>query len=186
MKRARALFASLACAAVAACAGARHEPASAPPAAEEPSGDERLRAPSSLEGAPTEVASLEEAEALFAQALVALGGPPAPAGRPEPAVGGGAGGPPPGSPAASAPPEKRESPKRAAAGAEAPPSAGDTEEKSSAPDCKAACQAFASLERAVEAICRLAGDPSERCERARRVRQEKSAQVAACECARRP
>ena len=50
--------------------------------------------------------------------------------------------------------------------------------------CMNACRAFASLERAATAVCRLAGDANERCSRARRVLAESEERVTACRCQR--
>lgn len=186
MRTARLAVFFVAGAALVGCAAARQEPGS-PSAPAQPEG--AGEAPASLEAAsPQPIASLDEAEALFAQALAALGGAPGAASKAEVPAGAGAGAPagarPESAPPPAAPPAERAAPKRAATGADGDAREDDAPAAQAAPDCRAACQAFASLERAVEAICRLAGDPSERCERARRVRDEKSAQVAACECAR--
>ena len=50
--------------------------------------------------------------------------------------------------------------------------------------CGSACQALRSMRRAVGGICRLAGDGSERCERARTTlaRSEVRVQDAGCSC----
>lgn len=48
--------------------------------------------------------------------------------------------------------------------------------------CPKACKAFASLERAGDAICRLAGDKDARCTRARDVIKQNATRVAACGC----
>lgn len=50
--------------------------------------------------------------------------------------------------------------------------------------CINACRAFASLERAAAAVCRLAGDANERCSRARRVLADSGERVTACRCQR--
>jgi hypothetical protein len=49
--------------------------------------------------------------------------------------------------------------------------------------CAHACRAFQSLHRAVAAVCRLAGDPSEECEKAREKETRVTARVASCGCA---
>ena len=48
--------------------------------------------------------------------------------------------------------------------------------------CPQACKAFASLERAGDAICRLAGDTNQRCTKAREVVKQNKARVSACGC----
>jgi hypothetical protein len=50
--------------------------------------------------------------------------------------------------------------------------------------CANACRAFASLERAAAAVCRLAGDANERCSRARRVVADSEERVTTCRCQR--
>ena len=50
--------------------------------------------------------------------------------------------------------------------------------------CQTACQAFSSLTRASDAICRLETDSGKRCERARRIREDASRRVASCGCLR--
>jgi hypothetical protein len=53
--------------------------------------------------------------------------------------------------------------------------------RSSDDRCARACKAFASLSRAADAVCRLS-EEKERCERARRVRDENAKRVAVCGC----
>jgi hypothetical protein len=48
--------------------------------------------------------------------------------------------------------------------------------------CETACKAFASLERAGDAVCRLDIDGGERCQRARRIQRDAAQRVAACGC----
>jgi hypothetical protein len=48
--------------------------------------------------------------------------------------------------------------------------------------CPKACKAFASLERAGDAICRLAGENDARCTRAKDVVKQNATRVAACGC----
>ncbi len=48
--------------------------------------------------------------------------------------------------------------------------------------CDQACLAFASLKRAADAICRLAGDTDARCSRAKRIVDDNEAKVKACSC----
>lgn len=49
--------------------------------------------------------------------------------------------------------------------------------------CADGCKAFASLRRAADAICRLAGDADSRCSRARKVVSDNDARLKACACA---
>jgi len=48
--------------------------------------------------------------------------------------------------------------------------------------CEQACKAFASLKRAADAVCRLAGDSHERCTRARSVVKKNEGRVQPCSC----
>ncbi len=48
--------------------------------------------------------------------------------------------------------------------------------------CDQACLAFASLKRAADAICRLAGDTDARCTRAKRIVDDNESKVKACSC----
>jgi hypothetical protein len=48
--------------------------------------------------------------------------------------------------------------------------------------CRASCRALASMKRAVEALCRMAGDADERCTEARRKLEDSTARVAQCGC----
>lgn len=48
--------------------------------------------------------------------------------------------------------------------------------------CDRACQAFASLERAADGICRLAGESDQRCSRARSRVKDHAGRLKACEC----
>jgi hypothetical protein len=48
--------------------------------------------------------------------------------------------------------------------------------------CETACKAFSSLERASDAVCRLDADGGQRCERARRIREDARVRVASCGC----
>jgi len=49
--------------------------------------------------------------------------------------------------------------------------------------CETACKAFSSLTRASDAVCRLDSDGGQRCERARKIREDASRRVASCGCA---
>ncbi|HMR04500.1 MAG TPA: hypothetical protein PKA88_01965 [Polyangiaceae bacterium] len=48
--------------------------------------------------------------------------------------------------------------------------------------CDDACLAFASLKRAADAICRLAGDGDARCTRAKRIVDDNETKLKACSC----
>ncbi len=48
--------------------------------------------------------------------------------------------------------------------------------------CGTACKAFASLKRAADAVCRLAGDDDARCDHARKLVDENGRRVAQCGC----
>ena len=62
-----------------------------------------------------------------------------------------------------------------AAGAATPLAAGD-------PRCPNACKAFESLRRAADAVCRLAGDGTERCTKARAIVKASEGRLSACKC----
>ncbi|MBI3200507.1 MAG: hypothetical protein HYZ29_03120 [Myxococcales bacterium] len=64
---------------------------------------------------------------------------------------------------------------KAPAGGAARLSAGDAR-------CPEACKAMSSLRRAAAAVCRLAGDATERCTRAKGIVKDAEARVAACKC----
>lgn len=49
--------------------------------------------------------------------------------------------------------------------------------------CPNACKAFASLERAADAVCRLAGETDNRCTRAKQLVKENKTRVSVCQCA---
>jgi hypothetical protein len=127
-------------------------------------------------------ATLEEAEAALAQAqseLDAALGPLAFAAPPS-AVDQSSGSPPPpaaapkaGAPAEEAPAESRR--------AESESSRARAASKKEASDCALACRAFQSLNRAVDAVCRL-DSGGERCARARRVASDAQTRVASCSC----
>jgi hypothetical protein len=48
--------------------------------------------------------------------------------------------------------------------------------------CAEACKAFASLQRAADAVCRLAGDDTRRCKKARETVEENERRIATCGC----
>lgn len=57
----------------------------------------------------------------------------------------------------------------------------DGDEESGTP-CELACRALASMKRAADAVCRLAGETDPRCTDARRRVSESETRVAACSC----
>lgn len=59
--------------------------------------------------------------------------------------------------------------------------ASDGDEESGTP-CELACRALASMKRAADAVCRLAGEADPRCTDARRRVSESETRVAACSC----
>ncbi|HEY3234234.1 MAG TPA: hypothetical protein VGJ84_05935, partial [Polyangiaceae bacterium] len=56
------------------------------------------------------------------------------------------------------------------------------ESRRAADPCETACQAFSSLERAGRAVCRLGGDASERCHKARKMVEDGRKRVSSCGC----
>jgi hypothetical protein len=50
------------------------------------------------------------------------------------------------------------------------------------PRCPEACKAMGSLRRAAAAVCRLAGDATERCSRAKTIVKDSQLRLAACKC----
>jgi hypothetical protein len=141
-------------------------PAEAPPPEPPPAGAEK---DGTLADAPA-FTSVEEAQAALARAeqeLLALqGGPPAAtAGAPEP----------------QAPPPQASAPADRAAEAEEKPAA--KADQAAAPSCPGLCRAFASLSRAADAVCRLAGETDERCTHARSSVRTNFQRVASCRCA---
>jgi cytoskeletal protein RodZ len=73
-------------------------------------------------------------------------------------------------------------------GAGAQPRAADEGEAKAAKAesrCGSACRAFASLGRAAGAVCRLAGESTERCTRAKHVVAESEQRVSVCGCGQR-
>jgi len=106
---------------------------------------------------------LESAQAELERSRVelnrALAGP-----APRPSSGGGA-------PAAAS---------RGAAADAAPPA--KAEKKSAESSCATACRAFASLERAASAVCRITGEKDGRCSHAHAVVSDAKQRVAVCTC----
>jgi hypothetical protein len=74
--------------------------------------------------------------------------------------------------------EQRERAQAKNAGREAAPTAAGPRGS----DCALACRALASLDRAAQAICRLAGDSDQRCTRARQLLEDNRKRVARCGC----
>lgn len=70
--------------------------------------------------------------------------------------------------ASATPPAKQEESRRAESG--------------SASACSNPCRALQSMKRAVEALCRMAGDSDTRCTDARRTLDESTSRVASCRC----
>jgi hypothetical protein len=105
-----------------------------------------------------EPATIEEAQAQLERARAALAGAPA------------------GGPAGAATTGDLEQKK-----AEAP--AGGEPAETRGPDrCATACNAMASMKRAVDAICRMAGEADARCTTARKTADESQAKVVGCGC----
>ena len=158
-------------------------------------GPQRAEAPAgSPEAAPTaaqderEPATLAEAEALLEKARGDLdrlalsepgaapvtAAPPAAAGAAAPSM----------VPAPAPRAEARRADKSAADSASV--SDGAAEEAPHAKEvsaCETACKAFSSLTRASDAVCRLDSDGGQRCERAKKIREDASRRVASCGCA---
>jgi hypothetical protein len=57
-----------------------------------------------------------------------------------------------------------------------------TRQSTDSTGCLEVCKAFSSLERAADAICRLAGDDTRRCKKAREVVAENEPRISACGC----
>jgi hypothetical protein len=142
-------------------------PPPAPGFASPPPGAEQESAPRNLEARDED--SLATAEAEFEQARVELYAALAPTRSDQPAAGA--------APKAARPTKPSDS---ASGAAEAPK--GDAEKKSSEGGCATACRAFASLGRAAEAVCRLAGEKDERCTRAKGIVSDAERKVASCAC----
>ncbi|MGD0524610.1 MAG: hypothetical protein ABSE49_05685 [Polyangiaceae bacterium] len=106
-----------------------------------------------------EPATIEEAQAQLERARAQLAGPSPEKG---PAAAGGA----------PVPVTTESAPAGATQSAESPPG----------PRCGNACTAMSSMRRAVDAICRLAGETDARCTDARRTAKESEAKVAGCGC----
>lgn len=144
-------------------------------------------APTSLEsGAEPEPTTLAEAERRLEQARadldrLALNEPAAPL-----AAAGAAAPAPSPAPAAESPREQRaqkSAADEAEADAPAPPPPAPPPPAKRANPCQTACQAFASLGRASDAVCRLDAEGGQRCARARQIREDAARRVASCACA---
>ena len=70
---------------------------------------------------------------------------------------------------------------RVAPGGGAPPK---TKNEAPTDACTSPCRAFASMRRAVEALCRMTGETDERCVKARRTLETTNGRVASCRCNR--
>jgi hypothetical protein len=163
-RRVARVLALLALAAIGACKNAEAPPAQSPepsgglPSSAEPSksSDEESVPSSTSTGADFE--NLEQAEAALARARqeldTVLGAAPA---------------------AGEAAAEKEDADRSA----ERPRT--EAEKKTESP-CGTACRAFASLERAAGAVCRLAGEADQRCTRAKATVEESARRVARCGC----
>lgn len=121
--------------------------------------------------------TLAEAEALLERSRadfdrVAMSAPP-----PPPTVAAGA------APAPAPAPAAESAPKRAEKASADEASAGPRDKDANS-GCEMACKAFSSLERASDAVCRLDADGGQRCERARRIRDEARLRVASCSCSK--
>ena len=82
--------------------------------------------------------------------------------------------------APSPPPPPPPSDPSGSAGAPAAPK----DDATPADACMASCRAFASMRRAVEALCRMTGETDDRCAKARRTLGTSNGRVTACRCAR--
>lgn len=77
--------------------------------------------------------------------------------------------------------------KRSAAPAKATEGAQEAEASADRTDpCAQACRAFSSLKRAADAVCRLAGDPSAPCSRAKSLVTDNERRVTTCPCTEPP
>lgn len=191
-RRVLALAALLVASALAGCARRQAEltssPAEAAPAAPPPAAEPAPAAPSSLSAddagesdesarSPTSaqdsgpIADLDRAiaeferaktefEGVFRQSSNATSGGAAPKSAPAPAR----------SRAPGSPRSEAEAPKDRA------------EKKGAETSCQTACRAFASLERAADSVCRLAGPADGRCTRAREIVTTSAPRVASCGC----
>jgi hypothetical protein len=145
---------------------ARGAESSAPKSGEEPA------APAGSLGVASErePATLAEAEQLLARAQAELDRLTLdePQGR-------ATGAPAPATASPASPSDQGERDEKSAAQAEAAPTPPPS-------PCENACRAFASLERARDAICRLDGEDGQRCSRARQIHDGAGRRVASCGC----
>ena len=132
-------------------------------------------------GEEAEPQTLAEAEALLERSRaeldrLALNVPPPPtvAATPSPAQ---APAPAPAAPAAESAPKRAEK-----ATADQASSSASPRDQDGSSGCETACKAFASLDRASEAVCRLDTNGGQRCERARRIRDDARVRIAGCAC----
>jgi len=84
----------------------------------------------------------------------------------------------------AAPAKKEAAPRAAPAPPPAPAEDAEEKAKDDRSRCDTACRAFASLERAADAVCRLAGEAKDRCTRAKKLVDENGGRVASCSCRR--
>jgi hypothetical protein len=123
---------------------------------------EKAGAPAPVVTAAPEPSTVEEAQAQLARAHEQLGGAPSDALHADTSGGPGTGGA-----ADEATPRSSEQ-----------PFAGDTRKS----PCAVVCNAIASMKRAVDAICRMAGEADPRCLEARKTLADDDAKVARCTC----
>lgn len=126
--------------------------------------------------------TLAEAEALLERSRADFDRATAGTPPPPPAVAAETAAPPAPAPAPAAP-AGQSAPKRAEK-ATADEATASPRDASSGGGCETACKAFSSLERASDAVCRLDSDGGQRCERARRIREDARLRVASCACSK--
>jgi len=85
-------------------------------------------------------------------------------------------------PGAAAAPARPRASSPARAEAEAPKDRAEKKAAEPETSCQTACRAFASLERAADSVCRLAGPKDSRCTRAQEIVTTNTPRVASCGC----
>jgi hypothetical protein len=177
---------------LAACGGALPAGLPAPGGGATPTASQDAPSYASIDDAQRDLERAEREVATFSppkadKSKDAWASPPPPPTTPaQPATGGVAppqAGPPPtgGKPADAAP----KSPKREAQQDDARAEAKKADEERSTREpapCETACRALASMSRAADAICRMAGDADPKCASARKRVDESAARVAQCRC----